>query len=39
VIDGPAPRPLQRFAIMVDEQGQLIVDKGVIVSEDTILKV
>lgn len=39
VIDGPAPRPLQRFAISVDEQGQLIVDKGVIVSEDTILKV
>lgn len=39
VIDGPAPRPLTRFAIMVDEQGQLIVDKGMIVSEDTILKV
>jgi cytochrome b6-f complex iron-sulfur subunit len=39
VIDGPAPRPLQRFAMMVDEQGQLIVDKGVIVNEDAILKV
>ncbi len=39
VIDGPAPRPLQRFAMTVDEQGQLIVDKGVIVGEDTILKV
>lgn len=39
VIDGPAPRPLQRFSMMLDEQGQLIVDKGLIVSEDTILKV
>jgi cytochrome b6-f complex iron-sulfur subunit len=39
VIEGPAPRPLTRFAIMADEHGQLIVDKGMIVGEDTILKV
>jgi cytochrome b6-f complex iron-sulfur subunit len=39
VIDGPAPRALPRFAVVLDEQGQLIVDKSVIVGEDVILKV
>jgi cytochrome b6-f complex iron-sulfur subunit len=38
-IAGPAPRPLPRFLIGLDEQGQLVVDKSVLVSEDTILKV
>jgi cytochrome b6-f complex iron-sulfur subunit len=39
VIDGPAPRPLPRFAVSLDEQGQLIVDKGTIVGDDVVLKV
>jgi cytochrome b6-f complex iron-sulfur subunit len=39
VIDGPAPLPLPRFAVTLDEHGQLIVDKGTIVGEDVILKV
>ena len=39
VIAGPAPRPLPRFAMSLDEQGQLVVDKGVTVSEGTFLKV
>lgn len=39
VIDGPAPRPLPRFAVTLDEQGQLIVDKSTIVGEDAVLKV
>ncbi len=38
-IEGPAPRSLPRFQISLDEQGQLIVDKSIIVSEDTILKI
>jgi cytochrome b6-f complex iron-sulfur subunit len=36
---GPAPRPLQRFAMSLDTQGKLIVDKSILVGEDTILKV
>lgn len=39
VIEGPAPRSLPRFAMALDEQGQLIVDKNVTVGEDMILKV
>ncbi len=39
VIAGPAPRPLRRFAMSLDDQGQLVVDKSVIVSEGTTLKV
>ena len=39
VIDGPAPRPLPRFAVSLDEQGQLIVDKSTIVGDDVVLKV
>ncbi len=36
---GPAPKPLPRFAMSIDEQGQLVVDKGQIVGDDVILKV
>ncbi len=39
VVDGPAPRSLPRFSVTLDEQGQLVVDKSVIVGEDVILKV
>jgi cytochrome b6-f complex iron-sulfur subunit len=39
VVDGPAPRPLPRFSVSLDEQGQLVVDKSVIVGDDVILKV
>lgn len=38
-LEGPAPRPLQRFAISLDEQGQLVVDKSQIVGDDVTLKV
>jgi cytochrome b6-f complex iron-sulfur subunit len=38
VIEGPAPRPLPRFLISMNEQGQIVVDKSKIVSEDFILK-
>ncbi|HLE31469.1 MAG TPA: ubiquinol-cytochrome c reductase iron-sulfur subunit [Bacteroidota bacterium] len=38
-IEGPAPRSLLRFSMTTDDQGQLIVDKGVIVGEDVILKI
>jgi cytochrome b6-f complex iron-sulfur subunit len=38
-IAGPAPRPLQRFSIVLDEQGQIVVDKSLIVSEESTLKV
>ncbi|MBI4547155.1 MAG: Rieske (2Fe-2S) protein [Ignavibacteriae bacterium] len=39
VVDGPAPKPLPRFSMMLDEQGQLVVDRGSPVGEDIILKV
>lgn len=39
VITGPAPRPLPRFAMSLDDQGQLVVDKSVIVREEITLKV
>ena len=39
VIAGPAPRPLPRFAMSIDDQGQLVVDKSVIVDEESTLKV
>ncbi len=39
VIAGPAPRPLPRFAMSLDDQGMLVVDKSVIVGEESILKV
>jgi cytochrome b6-f complex iron-sulfur subunit len=38
-IAGPAPRPLPRFSMVLDDQGQLVVDKSVIVGEETTLKV
>jgi cytochrome b6-f complex iron-sulfur subunit len=38
-IAGPAPRPLPRFSMVLDDQGQLVVDKSVVVSEETTLKV
>ena len=39
VLDGPAPRSLQRFTMTLDEQGHLVVDKGLIVGDEVILKV
>ncbi len=39
VIGGPAPRPLQRYALSMNEQGLLFVDKGKVVGEDAILRV
>ena len=39
VIAGPAPRALPRFSLSLDDRGQLVVDKSVIVSEDVTLKV
>lgn len=38
-IAGPAPRSLPRFAISLDDQGQLVVDKSVTVGDDVTLKV
>ena len=38
-IAGPAPRPLPRFSMVLDDQGQLVVDKSLVVSEETTLKV
>jgi Rieske Fe-S protein len=37
-ITGPAPRSLERFMITLDEKGQLIVDKSIVVGEEFILK-
>ncbi len=39
LLEGPAPRPLPRFSMTTDDQGELIVDKGVVVGEEVILKV
>jgi cytochrome b6-f complex iron-sulfur subunit len=39
VIGGPAPRPLPRYLISLEEREELIVDKGTIVEQGTILKV
>jgi cytochrome b6-f complex iron-sulfur subunit len=39
VVHGPAPRPLLRYAITLNEKGQLVVDKAQIVDENAILKV
>jgi cytochrome b6-f complex iron-sulfur subunit len=38
-IAGPAPRPLTRFAMLLDDQRQLVVDKSIAVGDDVILKV
>jgi cytochrome b6-f complex iron-sulfur subunit len=37
-ITGPAPRSLERFMMALDEQGQLVVDKSIVVGEEAILK-
>lgn len=39
VLDGPAPGPLPRYSMTLDEQGQLVVDKGSPGGEEEILKV
>jgi cytochrome b6-f complex iron-sulfur subunit len=39
VINGPAPRPLPRFAMSLDDQGTLVVDKSVITGPESTLKV
>ena len=38
-IAGPAPRSLPRFAMSLDDQGRLVVDKSIYVGEDVTLKV
>ena len=38
-IEGPAPRPLPRFSIALDDRGSLVVDRSVIVGEEATLKV
>jgi cytochrome b6-f complex iron-sulfur subunit len=38
-ISGPAPRPLPRFSLLLDDQGQLVVDKSIVVGDDVTLKV
>ena len=39
VIGGPAPQPLPRYLISLEEGEQLVVDKNTIVSEEAVLKV
>lgn len=39
VIGGPAPRPLPHYAMILDDQGQLVVDKSITVGEEITLKV
>jgi cytochrome b6-f complex iron-sulfur subunit len=39
VVHGPAPRPLERYLITLNDQGQLVVDKAQKVNENVILKV
>jgi cytochrome b6-f complex iron-sulfur subunit len=39
VIAGPAPRPLPRFSMSLEDRDELIVDKGAIVDQEKILKV
>ena len=38
-IAGPAPRSLTRFAMSLDDQGRLVVDKSAIVGDDFTLKI
>jgi cytochrome b6-f complex iron-sulfur subunit len=38
-IEGPAPRPLPRFSIVLDDRGSLVVDRSIMVGDDTTLKV
>jgi cytochrome b6-f complex iron-sulfur subunit len=39
VIGGPAPKPLTRLEMSLDDQGNLVVDKGMKVDENNVLKV
>ena len=39
VIGGPAPRPLPRFAMSLDAQGNLVIDKSVTAGPEEYLKV
>ena len=39
VLSGPAPRPLEHLQIEQNDRGELVVDKGVTVDEDYVLKV
>lgn len=39
VLEGPAPRPLPRFSLSFDDQGQLVVDKLIVVGDEVTLKV
>ncbi len=39
VVAGPAPRPLPHFALALNDQKQLVVDKGTAVGEDVKLRV
>ena len=39
VVAGPAPRPLPRFAMALDDHGALVIDKSLQVGEDVTLKV
>jgi cytochrome b6-f complex iron-sulfur subunit len=39
VIAGPAPKSLPRFAMSLDDQGLLVVDKGVVTGPESTLKV
>jgi cytochrome b6-f complex iron-sulfur subunit len=38
-IAGPAPRPLPRFEMLLDDQGHLVVDRSVVVGDEAILKI
>ena len=38
-LGGPAPRPLPRFSIVLDDRGSLVVDRSVVVGDETTLKV
>jgi len=39
VIAGPAPQPLRRYSISLDDRETVVVDKGIIVDQETILRV
>lgn len=39
VIDGPAPSALPRYLVSLNDRGELVVDRGVFVDENQILKV
>ena len=39
VTGGPAPRPLPRYAMSLDDHGQLVIDKALVVGEEATLKV